>query len=56
MMKLNYLPYAIIGATIVVAMNLYVIERDAESFERWCSDESAQTQSLACYPELNPKP
>ena len=49
-MKLNYLPWVLIGATIVVAMNLYVIERDVDSFERLCSNEEA----LACYPELTP--
>jgi hypothetical protein len=53
-MKLNYLPFIVVGLTIVVGVNLWVIERDAESFERWCSSESAQTQSLACYPQLEP--
>ena len=53
-MKYNLLPAILISLTVVVGVNLWVIERDAESFERWCSSESAQTQSLACYPELKP--
>ena len=53
-MKTNYLPTILIGVTVIVGVNLWVIEREAESFERWCSSESAQTQSLACYSELKP--
>ena len=54
-MKLIHLPFLIVGLTIVVGVNLWVIERDAESFERWCSNEEALTQSLACYPQLDPE-
>ena len=53
-MKVNHLPAILIGITVIVGVNLWVIERDAESFQRWCEGESAHTQSLACYPELRP--
>ena len=52
-MKLNYLPHILIGMTLVVGVNLWVIERDAESFQRWCEGASINTQSIACYPQLD---
>ena len=52
-MKINYLPHILLGITVIVGVNLWVIERDAESFQRWCEGQSVQTQGLTCYPEMN---
>ena len=37
-MKTNYLPTILIGITLIVGMNLWVIERDNNAFQVVCEE------------------